>query len=80
MECRGINLHFQRPDLIFCDDAQTLANSESETESYTLLKTLTGSIFKSITPHGNPLILYVGNMYGGACIPAQLKKSDSGIL
>lgn len=74
---RGINLHFQRPDLIFCDDAQTLANSESETESYTLLKTLTGSIFKSITPHGNPLILYVGNMYGGACILAQLKKSDS---
>lgn len=76
---RGVNLKHQRPDVIFCDDAQTLANSKSESESQALLITLVGSIFKAITPHGSPIILYVGNMYNEGCILAKLKQSGSWI-
>ena len=65
---RGLNLKNQRPDLIFCDDAQTRKNDESPTERQALLEELTGSIFKALKPVGNRLIIYVGNMYSEDCI------------
>ena len=71
---RGINLKHSRPDVIFLDDVQTKENSESETESKTLLSELIGTIFKALTPLGNKLIIYVGNMYSDHCILAQFKK------
>lgn len=72
---RGINLKNERPDVIFCDDVQTKKNDESHTERTTLLQELVGSIFKSIRPLGNRLIIYVGNMYSEECILMQLKKN-----
>ena len=72
---RGINLKNQRPDLIFCDDVQTRKNDESPTERMNLLKELTGTIFKAITPRGRRLIIYVGNMYSEECILNQFKGS-----
>ena len=72
---RGINLQNERPDLIFCDDAQTRKNDESPTERQNLLTELTGSIFKAIAPRGNRTIIYVGNMYSDECILNKFKKS-----
>jgi hypothetical protein len=74
---RGINLKHQRPDVIFCDDAQTRDNSESLVDSATLLATLVGTIFKAIAPYGNRLIIYVGNMYSDSCVLNKLRKSPS---
>lgn len=76
---RGLNLRHQRPDVIFLDDVQTKKNSESETESYTLLSTLVGTIFKAIAPLGNRLIIYVGNMYNDSCVLNKLKKNPEWI-
>lgn len=76
---RGINLKHSRPDVIFLDDVQTKENSESETESKTLLSELVGTIFKALTPLGNKLIIYVGNMYSDHCILAQFKKNPGWI-
>lgn len=76
---RGINLKHSRPDVIFLDDVQTKENSESETESKTLLSELIGTIFKALTPLGNKLIIYVGNMYSDHCILAQFKKNPGWI-
>ena len=74
---RGLNLQNQRPDVIFCDDVQTRANDESPTDSDKLLKELTGTIFKSLAPKGNRLIIYVGNMYSEECILQKFKRSPS---
>ena len=76
---RGLNLQNQRPDVVFCDDVQTRANDESPSDSDKLLKELTGTIFKSISPKGNRLIIYVGNMYSEECILHKFKKSPSWI-
>lgn len=72
---RGLNLKHHRPDVIFCDDAQTKQNSESETDSRKLLRELVGTIFKALAPRGTRLILYVGNMYSETCILNQLRKT-----
>lgn len=76
---RGINLQNQRPDLIFCDDAQTRKNDESPTERENLLKELVGTIFKAIAPFGPRYIIYVGNMYSEECLLNRFRKSDSWI-
>ncbi len=76
---RGLNLQNERPDIIFCDDVQTRKNDESPTESLNLLRELVGTIFKSIAPRGNRLIIYVGNMYSEECILNKFKKSASWI-
>ena len=76
---RGLNLQNARPDIIFCDDVQTRKNDESPTESQNLLQELVGTIFKSIAPRGNRLIIYVGNMYSDECILNKFKKSPSWI-
>lgn len=72
---RGINLKHARPDVIFCDDVQTKKNSESLTDSANLLSTLVGTIFKAVSPRGNRIIIYVGNMYSGNCVLGKLKKN-----
>lgn len=72
---RGINLKHARPDVIFCDDVQTKKNSESLTDSANLLSTLVGTIFKAVSPRGNRLIIYVGNMYSDNCVLGKLKKN-----
>lgn len=76
---RGLNIKNQRPDLIFCDDVQTRKNDESPTERQNLLHELAGTIFKSIAPVGNRLIIYVGNMYSEECILNQFRKNSSWI-
>ena len=72
---RGINLKHARPDVIFCDDVQTKKNSESLTDSANLLSTLVGTIFKAVSPRGNRIIIYVGNMYSDNCVLGKLKKN-----
>lgn len=76
---RGLNLKNQRPDLIFCDDVQTRKNDESPAERDTLLKELVGTIFKSVAPRGNRLIIYVGNMYSEECILNKFKNNSNWI-
>lgn len=75
---RGLNIDNKRPDLIFCDDAQTKECDESPTERVKFRKWLT-AMFKIIAPEGNRLIIYVGNMYSDECILYQLKESPSWI-
>lgn len=73
---RGLNLKNERPDFIFCDDAQTKANAESDTDSAKLLNELTGSIFKAIAPRGRRRIVYVGNQYrGDGCVLEKLRNN-----
>lgn len=76
---RGLNLKNHRPDLIVCDDAQTRKNDESPAESKTLLMELGGTVFKSIAPRGNRLIVYIGNMYSENCLLNQFKKNRNWI-
>lgn len=73
---RGINVKHQRPDLIFCDDAQTKENDDSPTDSLKFRKWLVAT-FKIIAPRGARLIIYVGNMYSENCILYQLKNNPS---
>ncbi|WCD44260.1 putative large terminase [Polaromonas phage Tiera] len=75
---RGINIKHRRPDLIFCDDAQTKENDDSPTDSLKFRKWLI-AMFKIIAPKGDRLIIYVGNMYSENCMLYQLKKSRSWI-
>lgn len=75
---RGINVDHKRPDLIFCDDAQTKENDDSPTDSVKFRKWLVAT-FKIIAPKGNRLIIYVGNMYSENCILYQLKNNPSWI-
>lgn len=65
---RGINIDNRRPDIIFCDDAQTRENDKSEAERKNLLEWLTQTLFKAIATGGDRLIIYVGNMYSEECI------------
>lgn len=73
---RGINIAHRRPDLIFCDDAQTRENDESEVERAKFRRWLTATLFKIVAPRGNRLIVYVGNMYSDQCILFQLKENS----
>jgi hypothetical protein len=73
---RGLNIKHTRPDLIFCDDAQTRENDESETERKRLLRWLTATLFKVIAPRGNRYIIYVGNMYSEECILRMFQKNQ----
>ena len=75
---RGINVDHKRPDLIFCDDAQTKENDDSPTDSIKFRKWLVAT-FKIIAPKGDRLIIYVGNMYSENCILFQLKENASWI-
>lgn len=72
---RGINLKNQRPDFIFCDDAQTKDNDQSPTERQKLLEELTGTIFKAVAHRGRRTIVYVGNLYSSECILEQFRKN-----
>ena len=74
---RGINIKHKRPDLIFCDDAQTKEYDDSPTERVKFRKWLV-AMFKTITPDKRPrFIFYVGNMYSEECILFQLKNNPA---
>lgn len=75
---RGINVKHRRPDLIFCDDAQTKECDDSPTESLKFRKRLVAT-FKIISPKGDRLIIYVGNMYSDTCMLYQFKNSPKWI-
>lgn len=75
---RGLNIKHRRPDLIFCDDAQTKECDDSPTERDKFRKWLIAT-FKIIAPRGDRLIIYVGNMYSDTCILYQLKQNPSWI-
>lgn len=72
---RGLNLKNQRPDFIFCDDAQTKENDNSPTERQKLMEELVGSIFKALAHRGRRTIVYVGNLYSDECILQQFRKN-----
>lgn len=72
---RGINLKNQRPDFIFCDDAQTKDNDNSPTEREKLMGELVGTIFKAVAHRGRRTIVYVGNLYSDECILQQFRKN-----
>lgn len=72
---RGINLKNQRPDFIFCDDAQTKDNDNSPTERQHLLEELTGTIFKAVAHRGRRTIVYVGNLYSEECILQKFREN-----
>lgn len=74
---RGINIKHKRPDIIFCDDAQTKENDESPTDRVKFRKWLV-AMFKTITPDKKDrYIFYVGNMYSEECILFQLKNNPA---
>lgn len=75
---RGINIKHRRPDIIFCDDAQTKECDESPVEALRFRKRLIAT-FKIINPIGDRLIIYVGNMYSDTCVLYQLKNNSSWI-
>lgn len=75
---RGVNVKNRRPDLIFCDDAQTKECDDSPTERLKFRKWLV-AMFKIIEPRGNRLIIYVGNMYSQECLLWQFKENKSWI-
>lgn len=75
---RGINVHHRRPDLIFCDDAQTKECDDSPTERVKFRKWLV-AMFKIIAPRGDRLIIYVGNMYSDMCMLYQFKENAAWI-
>ena len=70
---RGINIANRRPDLIFCDDMQTRENDESLAERTKLINWFTATLLKCIAPHGDRLIIYVGNMYSEECLLNRLQ-------
>lgn len=72
---RGINLKNQRPDFIFCDDAQTKDNDNSPAEREKLMGELVGTIFKAVAHRGRRTIVYVGNLYSDECILQQFRKN-----
>lgn len=73
---RGVNVKHKRPDLIFCDDAQTKECDDSPTDRLKFRKWLV-AMFKIIAPKGDRLIIYVGNMYSEECILFQLKNNPT---
>ena len=71
---RGINLAYERPDFLLCDDMQTKENADSETESSHLLDWFTGTLLKVVDPFF-ATVLYSGNMYPQNCILARLQEN-----
>lgn len=72
---RGINIKHERPDLILFDDAQTKECDESEVESAKFRRRFVATL-KIIAPHGDRLIVYIGNMYSDTCMLYQLKENS----
>lgn len=72
---RGLNIKNARPDVILFDDMQTRENDESPTDRARLLRWMIATALKVLTPRGNRLVLYVGNMYSEDCILYQLQKN-----
>lgn len=71
---RGINLAYDRPDFLLCDDMQSKENADSETESSRLLDWFTGTLLKVVNPFF-ATVLYSGNMYPQNCILAKLQEN-----
>ena len=59
---RGISLKNERPDLMLFDDIQSRVVAESQIQSETLEREMTGTAMKAKSPHGC-LFIFVGNMY-----------------
>lgn len=59
---RGTNIKFVRPDIIICDDVQSLEDSENPEVSRKLLKWFLGTLLKARSPKWCTVI-YLGNMY-----------------
>ena len=74
---RGINLQNKRPDFILCDDMQTKENDDSPTESVRLLKWFISTLLKCISPAGDRIVAYLGNMYSTDCILYKLKENPA---
>lgn len=72
---RGLNIKHTRPDLIFCDDMQTKENDESPAESLRLLRWMIATLLKLLSPRGDRLVIYVGNMYSENCILKKLQTN-----
>lgn len=74
---RGMNLHFERPDVIIFDDIQTKECSESVVQTQTLERWFYGTAMYSRSPKGCLYVL-AGNMYPGPnCLLKKLKKNTS---
>lgn len=76
---RGLNMNFERPDVILCDDMQSRENDESVAASKSLRKWFVATLMKSIDTKGDRLIVYIGNMYSEDCILHRLQKSPNWI-
>ena len=59
---RGISLKNERPDVMIFDDVQSRVVAESQIQSETLEREMTGTAMKAKSPHGC-LFLFIGNMY-----------------
>jgi hypothetical protein len=59
---RGLNLGFDRPDVMIFEDFQTKEDSESDELSKKLMTRMVGTIMKAKSPKGC-LYLYIANMY-----------------
>jgi len=59
---RGLNIGFDRPDVMIFEDFQEKEESESELLSKKLLERMVGTIMKAKSPKGC-LYLYIANMY-----------------
>jgi len=59
---RGISLKNERPDVMLFDDIQSRVCAESQIQSETLEREMTGTAMKAKSPHGC-LFIFIGNMY-----------------
>jgi hypothetical protein len=59
---RGVNISNKRPELIICDDMQSLEEARSPEVSKNILQWFLGTLLKARSPHMCS-IFYVGNMY-----------------
>lgn len=59
---RGISINNRRPDVIICDDMQSLEEARSPEVSKHLLQWFLGTLLKARSP-AHCSIIYVGNMY-----------------
>lgn len=60
---RGISLKNERPDIMLFDDIQSRVVAESQVQSETLEREMTGTAMKAKSPHGCLFLLWV------ICIP-----------
>ena len=59
---RGISLNNERPDVMIFDDIQSRVAAESQVQSETLEREMTGTAMKAKSPHGC-LFIFIANMY-----------------